>query len=375
MRANRLRRATVALAVGLLVAGAAQATIDFSRDCEGYTIDIYTTNQLPPGASASGQIVVQLTSGGVTTTCSEPIVLTADANGVVDVSRTVPWCFDLDGTYTISAAIAGGGQSYPVPVSRDPLVCECSGRIGDFVWNDGIVDQDCDGIQPGDMTSGINGVEVCLLDDSGATVACTTTQEVTIGGELVGGYYEFTGLCADDYTVVVATPDGFVPAPSFAGSDTASDSNGSPAGVSLPGDESTDTTIDFGYCTSMGGGEGCTPGYWKNHEEDWVGYETDDRLGDVFTEVRAYGGYKNLTLLEALQTGPEPGNVLLQSVRNLMRIATASLLSAAHGDVDFGATPAMVIAQVNAALATANATTIQNLKNDLDRQNNSGCPL
>ena len=35
-----------------------------------------------------------------------------------------------------------------------------------------------------------------------------------------------------------------------------------------PGTSTITTTTE----TTPPGGEGCTPGYWKNHTEDWVGY-------------------------------------------------------------------------------------------------------
>lgn len=377
MAKNRFFSVLTAIAVCLLMATAAHAAVDFAADCDGYTLHVVAKNQLPPGASVAGKVVIELTDeNGDVITCSDDIVLTADSNGVVDLTQTSPWCQSLDGSYILSAAITNQGGSFPIPTSSDPLECSCDGEIGDFVWNDGVVDEDCDGVQPSDMSLGINGVNVCLLDGNGDTVACTTTQEVVIGGDLVGGYYGFSGLCAGDYTVVVETPDGFVAAPSMNGG-SASDSNGSPASVSLPADDSVDLTIDFGYCIEDGddGGQGCTPGYWKNHEEDWVGYETTDRLGDVFSEVNGYGGFGDLTLMEAMQSGPEPDSILLQSVRNLMRHAVAALLNSSSGEVDFGVSPAGLIAEVNAALATADASTIQAKKDDLDRRNNSGCPL
>jgi hypothetical protein len=53
----------------------------------------------------------------------------------------------------------------------------------------------------------------------------------------------------------------------------------------------------------------------------------------------------------------------------------AALLDAAHPDVDYPRTPASVIADVNAALASRNRDTILDLASRLDADNNLGCPL
>jgi hypothetical protein len=53
----------------------------------------------------------------------------------------------------------------------------------------------------------------------------------------------------------------------------------------------------------------------------------------------------------------------------------AALLNSAHPDVDYPRTTSSVIADVNAALASNNRTTMLNLASALDRDNNLGCPL
>ena len=88
----------------------------------------------------------------------------------------------------------------------------------------------------------MGGVVVELYRNNEATPMSTTTTTL-------GGFYQFTGLCAGTYTVVVPTPpSGYTATTSNApGSTTVNDSNGSPATVVLPSDNSTDITIDFGY--------------------------------------------------------------------------------------------------------------------------------
>ena len=122
----------------------------------------------------------------------------------------------------------------------------CTGQIGDFVWND----YNQNGIQDAGEP-GIPSVTVNLYDSTGSTLLKTTTTNGS-------GNYNFSGVCAGTYTVRVdatTLPQGFTPAPtSAAGSTTATDSNGSPAIVTLATDSSTDFTVDFGYlqpCTGQ----------------------------------------------------------------------------------------------------------------------------
>jgi uncharacterized repeat protein (TIGR01451 family) len=125
----------------------------------------------------------------------------------------------------------------------------CTGKIGDFVWND----LDADGIQD-KGEPGIAGVTV-QLKNSGGTVIQTTTTNST-------GYYLFTGVCAGTYKVVVTKPAGFSPSPSLAGTNRAVDSNGSPATVTLLTSSSTDLTIDFGFVKFATGFTTFTQGGW-----------------------------------------------------------------------------------------------------------------
>src|SRR3989338_11235814 len=113
-------------------------------------------------------------------------------------------------------------------------IVNCTGSIGDFVWND----LNSDGIQDSGEPS-LAGVTVTLKNAAGATLATTTTS--------ASGGYQFTGLCAGTYTVEVSTPSGFTPTTALVGADRTVDSNGSPATVVLAANNSTDLTIDFGF--------------------------------------------------------------------------------------------------------------------------------
>lgn len=84
-------------------------------------------------------------------------------------------------------------------------------------------------------------------------------------------------------------------------------------------------------------------------------------------------GLDNKTLLQALNF--KGGSGVGGASQILLRASVAALLNAAHPDIDYPRTPATVITQVNAALASGNRATILNLASSLDADNNRGCPL
>lgn len=99
-------------------------------------------------------------------------------------------------------------------------------------------------------------------------------------------------------------------------------------------------------------GGGCTPGYWRNHLEDWgltgltPGDDFDTTFGvDLFTP--------DITLGQAIWLGGGAS-------KKLARHGTAALLSALHPDVNYPLTPDEVIAAVQAG----DAETLANF-NDL----------
>jgi hypothetical protein len=121
------------------------------------------------------------------------------------------------------------------------------------------------------------------------------------------------------------------------------------------------------------GEQGCTPGYWKNHTDSWAaaGLLPGQTAGSVFAVP--FPQLANRTLLQTLQGGGGPG--ALGGARILLRAAVAALLDAAHPGVDYPWTPAEVVAEVNAALATGDRSAMLALAGELDAQNNLGCPL
>jgi hypothetical protein len=121
-------------------------------------------------------------------------------------------------------------------------------------------------------------------------------------------------------------------------------------------------------------GEGCTPGFWKNHPNAWgpTGFSQSQTLESVFDVPNTFG-LDNNTLLQALSFNGGAGNTA--AARILLRSAVAALLNAAHPNIDYPRTPASVIADVNAALASNNRGTMIRLADRLDADNNLGCPI
>lgn len=122
------------------------------------------------------------------------------------------------------------------------------------------------------------------------------------------------------------------------------------------------------------GGEGCTPGYWKQtqHFDSWVGYTPGQSFETVFgVDVTLRTGGKTSTttptLLQALEANGGDINALA-------RHATAALLNASNPDVNFGMTPAQVIALVQDAVAPGGVT-IEEAHQILAALNESVCPL
>ena len=127
------------------------------------------------------------------------------------------------------------------------------------------------------------------------------------------------------------------------------------------------------------GREGCTPGYWKNHTDNWQETSPSTLVKQIFSEAPA--SVANLTLAEALAGGGGPG--VDGAARILVRAAVAAWLNAAHEGVAYpwrrfatglDGRPALV-PTVNAALDSGDRARMLRLASRLDRDNNLGCSL
>jgi hypothetical protein len=123
------------------------------------------------------------------------------------------------------------------------------------------------------------------------------------------------------------------------------------------------------------GTQGCTPGYWKNHEDSWpaTGYATGQKVQNVFQSAAAFPALGSATLHEALSF--KGGSTLEGAAGNLLRAAVAGLLDASHPGVDYPRSAAQIIGDVNAALASNNREIMISLGSAIDKDNNLGCPL
>ena len=143
--------------------------------------------------------------------------------------------------------------------------------------------------------------------------------------------------------------------------------------VGFPNDI-TDSASDQVIIEQPPGGEGCTPGFWKQdqHFDSWAVYSPTDSFELIFGVDITLGSGKpndpfitNPTLLQALQAGGGGDDALA-------RHAVAALLNAASPDVDFDFTTAEVIDLVQDAFASGDFETAKNL---LAAANEAGCPL
>lgn len=150
------------------------------------------------------------------------------------------------------------------------------------------------------------------------------------------------------YTVCEVVPAGYTPDPSRCQVEQVFAGDTNPSGVSSPGFVSVKNVPT--------GGEGCTPGYWKNHLDEWAptGYSPSDDFDTTFG-VDLFN--PDITLGQAI-------NANGGGVNKLARHGTAALLSAAHPSVNYPFTVAEVIALVQAGDADA-----------LAAANQLGCPL
>lgn len=111
------------------------------------------------------------------------------------------------------------------------------------------------------------------------------------------------------------------------------------------------------------GGEGCTPGYWKqtHHFGNWSAPYTPTTLfADVFDDA-----FPGKTLLDVLGEGGG-------GLKALGRHTVAALLNSASGGVAYNVTTGNVISSFNAAFASGEYEAQKNLFEGFNEQ---GCPL
>jgi len=143
-----------------------------------------------------------------------------------------------------------------------------------------------------------------------------------------------------------------------------------PTDAGPPDDDDASVVIDV-ECAPPGG-EGCTPGFWRQTQHS----------AEFNAAIAALGGvtdFHTLFGLTSAQTGLDSGLTMLQAVNlggggaNLIaRHGAAALLNAAHPGVDYAYTEAEVIAAVQAAFGVGTSSISIA---DLIAANEAGCPL
>jgi hypothetical protein len=178
------------------------------------------------------------------------------------------------------------------------------------------------------------------------------------------------GVAAKVAATLVLALGGFTLAAVVSGVGFASGetTNGS---TSTPTDTTTTTPTEPPPTTTTQppGGEGCTPGFWKNlkqHGDFWT-LDPDSLVSELFTATAGTDAGSQ-SLIEALENGGG-------GVDALLRQAVAAVLNARSDAVDFPLTEQAIVDAVNAAITGGDAAVIEALKDDLDEANNLGCPL
>jgi hypothetical protein len=234
------------------------------------------------------------------------------------------------GTYTVTVTDANNCVSDPCTAT---VTQEQPFTIGDFVWED----QNGDGCQD-PMEPGIEGVTVQLYDscDMGNLVDTTVTN--------ANGEY-FFDVCDGEYLIVIEAPMEYdetlpnqecVPGDPGASDETDSDCVNGEICVLAMG---PDLTNDCGLIVP-GGGEGCTPGYWKqeHHFCNWPEPYQPNQLFSMWFDD-AFPGKTLITVLsQPASAAPGPNQL-----NSLGRHTVAALLNAASDYVDYDLTPQAVI--------------------------------
>lgn len=197
-------------------------------------------------------------------------------------------------------------------------------------------------------------------------------EQIFITDEQLGIYYQAGSLLVGE-SLSIEHPAGNI-CDSYTGQymNTASVSTSVPYNKEVYyAEDSDDAWVECGG--NQAGGEGCTPGYWKQeqHFDSWtLPFTIDTLFADVFDRdivVRGEGKtlIPNPTLLQALDANG--GNVNAAA-----RHAVAALLNAASGGVSYNMTVEGVIAAFQGAYPDGE---LDDVKDTFANFNEQGCPL
>jgi hypothetical protein len=318
-----------AAALLLPVAGAGAATLSATIDFEG----------LAEGASGG-----PLSSGSG---------ISGDAiGGVVGVAGATPaFGTDTQAAMIFDATCTPGGTPASCTGGDSDLFHPTNGNIL-------ILSEDLDSSDPDDTD--LAGSFVTFSFDRFGPGAVTVTELTLFDTEEAGGTIELQTTSGTQTIEIPAIGDG--------------QKQVLPIGVSgvvlmtvtFAGSGAVDNVrLEVEEPDQPGGGEGCTPGYWKQaqHFDSWTGFSQSDLYEAVFGVDASFPA--TFTLLDALGQGGG-------GEKALGRHAVAALLNAANDGVNFAFTTAEVIAIVQQAYATGD---FEAAKDRLAAENELGCLL
>jgi hypothetical protein len=156
-------------------------------------------------------------------------------------------------------------------------------------------------------------------------------------------------------------------------------------------------TMGMAFASPAGGNQGCTPGYWKNHTDNWPGADAADddfgnagvtapgaTMGDLFGHQKlantGLGSFDTVTIQAALSLQGGPGVIGAGNI--LFRAAGAAWLNAADDRMNYafrrfpnGDGIADIYTMVRDSLGKRGA--MLDVATTLDDANNGagGCPL
>ena len=320
------------------------------------TVDIVDTLYCGDGSGAidlDGPLAIDVFTQNGVSIAADASFVAEDPFGPYDVSAcpTFEDAITKDVVNRIVAYEAGTdtviGQTDLLPTERDVI----SSIVGAF-----LVDEETllDGHTFIDPSLKLAGVEVPFTVSTDAGSYTITTVEIASPGtyQLRKTIIRDAGLVCEPGLMVVNTA-------------SLVDGDGITVG------EPSEATITL-LCTPVLGGEGCTPGFWKN----WTGAPpglqpnawaaTGYHWRDPFTSAGFVNAYRNRTFLQVLDL---PGGG-----RNALgRHTVAALLNAAHPNVAYDLTVADVVVMFNDVIQ--NNGDVNALKDLFESYNEQGCPL
>jgi len=303
------------------------------------------TDTLPAGfsyvsGSTTGVTTANPSVSGQTLTWAGPFSVPATGSVSLHFSVIVS---STPGDY-FNNATADAGSATVVPTGPTAMITVTSPQTGTLQVIKHVVNDSGGSASAANFTLSVSGTSPSSASFPGAESPGTT---VTLG--------------PGSYSVTETGPSGY----------TASFSADC-SGTIAAGQTKTCTITNDDIAAPPVGDEGCSHGYWKNHESAWIStaYSPSQTVGSVFS---AAGPLGSSSLLDALKF--KGGSTITAAKQILLRQAVAALLNAAHPGVAYPRTTAQVIASVNAALASNDRTTILELASALDADNNLGCPL